>query len=1032
MRSLLQKAALGLLACFLVPGLALAQEQTVRGTVSDAETGEPLAGATVRVMDTNIGTAADAQGRYELEAPSGDATLVFSFVGYATREVPIEGRTVVDVALSPQQQQLEDVVVVGFGEKQAQEVTGSISSVSADEIEDAPVTSFEEALQGRTPGVQITNSSGKLGQGIRVRIRGNSSITGDNQPLYVIDGVPLDNTSFSTNDGATNPLAQLNPNDIESIDVLKDASATAIYGARGSNGVIQITTKTGASGGSQFTFNMERGWSGPTNTPEFLDAEEYVNYYLEAARNSSIVGEAFIRDYFDSISRGIDWRPAMDGNPIVDEDWQEKAFQDDPTSLKVNMSARGGDEATTFFISGLYSQQEGLLNRDTYDKISARANVDHSFTEAFRIGTRLNLNRVDNTRVSDDNSFGTPIQLVAQPPISPAFVPSTNVATNEDGYLTEYRPTDELNKQTLYFNNLLYNDNVRWNEVTYRAVGSTFLEYDALESLTLRSEFGLDLRTQNSDQYFNSETFQNVGTDQGLGVQTWDRIVNYNFDATAQYDDTFGEVHEVSGTGGLQLQSSTTNGADLTGEQFPNDSFTQLNSAGQLTAGGGYETGYRFLAGFARASYRYDDTYLLEASARYEGSSRFGIDNRYGFFPTFSAGWVLTEESFVPTGDVLSYLKVRGSIGLAGNAGIDNFAWQGLFGASSYAGRSGINPSQTPNPALQWEQTREINVGLDYELLNSRITGSIDAYQKTTNELLLDVNVPATTGFLTQTRNVGTVKNRGLEFLVQTQNLTGDFSWRSNFNISFNRNEATDLNGQVIRGGFVNQAREGEPIGVFYALEYAGVDPQDGDALFYVNEKDENGNVIDAEATTDNANEANRVVIGNPNPAFTGGFGNTFEYKGFELRTLFSFDYGSEIFAGGDEFKAANGRFRDNQHVSQLDAWSEPGDQTDVPEPRLFENNGAQESSRYLYDGSYLRLRNVTLSYNLSTRLAQRLSANSARIYVSGANLLTFTDYRWWDPEVNADYVTGNVGFGNEFYTAPQARSITGGIQFSF
>ncbi|MFO8098260.1 MAG: TonB-dependent receptor [Salinibacter sp.] len=1021
----------GFLLGLLVPGLVLAQDQTVSGTVTDESTGEPLPGATVQVDGSDRGTATDSEGAYEIRVSEGE-TLLFSFVGYESQEVAVEGRTTIDVALSSAQQELDEVVVVGFGEQEEQSVTGSISGISSDDIESAPVNSFEEALQGRTSGVQITNSSGKLGQGIRVRIRGNSSITGDNQPLYVIDGVPLDNQNLSTSDGATNPLAQLNPNDIESIEVLKDASATSIYGARGSNGVVLISTKTGASGGSEFSFSMERSWSGPTNKPDFLDAEEYVNYYLESARNSSIVGEDYVRGQFDQLSQGVDWRPAEEGNPIIDENWQDQAFQDNPTSLEVNMSARGGNDETTFFLSGLYSQQEGLLNNDTYDKISARANVDHSFTDRFRVGTRVNLNRVLNTRVSDDNSFGTPIQLVAQAPISPAYTPSTDVSTNDEGYLTEYQPTDQLNNQTLYFNNLLYNDNVRWNETTYRVVGSAFSELDLLETLTLRNEFGLDLRTQNSDQYYNSKVFQNVGTEQGLGIQTWDRIVNYNFDSYFEYDDTFQDVHAVSGTAGLQLQSSTTNGADVTGEIFPNDDFSQLNSAADITDAGGFETGYRFLAFFGRGNYNYDGRYLLEVSARYEGSSRFGDDSRYGFFPSVSGGWVLTEEDFLPDVSGVEYLKLRGSLGYTGNAEIGNFDSRGLFGASSYAGRSGIAPTQTPNPALQWEQTREFGLGLDYELIDQRVTGSIDYYQKTTTDLLLDVNVPSTTGFLEQTRNVGTVENWGMEFLVETQNVTGDFNWSSTFNLSFNRNEATDLNDQVIRGGFINQAREGEPIGVFYGLEYAGVDPEDGDALFYVNEKNEEGEVIDSETTTDNAGEANRVVIGDPNPKFTGGFGNTLEYNGLQLQVLFNFDYGSEIFGGGDEFKAANGRFLDNQHVSQLDAWEEPGDQTDIPEPRLFENNGAQESSRYVYDGSYLRLKNVTLSYNLPSRLAQQLSVNNARIYVAGTNLLTFTDYRWWDPEVNADFAAGNVGFGNEFYTAPQARRITGGIQLSF
>ncbi|MEF8797077.1 MAG: TonB-dependent receptor [Salinivenus sp.] len=1033
-------ALCGLLFALLGPGLSHAQEVTVSGTITDANTGETLPGATVSLQGSSRGTATNAEGEYELTVPS-DATLLVSFVGYASEEVPVEGRTTIDVALTPAEQQLEEVVVVGFGEQRQESVTGSISQVSSEDLESTEVTSFEEALQGRTPGVQITNSSGKLGQGIRVRIRGNSSVTGDNQPLFVVDGTPLNNSNLSDNGAPTNPLAQLNVDDIESIEVLKDASATAIYGARASNGVVLITTKQGASGGSEFSFSLKRGWRGPTGNVDMMNASEYVDYYLKAAENSNPLfptfdTESFIRNSFDGLAAGTDWTQAIGDNadPVVDTDWTEEPFADNPTSLEASLSARGGDETTTFYISGSYSETDGILFSNEYDKISGRANVTHTFSDRFEVGTRLSVNRVINQRVPNDNAFATPIQLIAQAPISPTRFPQTEgVPTNDQGLLTEYRPSDELFNQTLYFNNLLYKDNVRHEVSTFRTLGNAFGEYDLTSNLSLRGEFGLDLRTRNADRHWNSKVFQNVGTDQGIGRQVWDRIENYNVDAFFDYNNTFQESHNVTGTAGMQLQSSTTNSAAVEVESFPNDSFQQIDSGSDIVDAAGSETGFRFLAYFGRFNYNYEDRYFLQASGRYEGSSRFGEENRYGFFPAASAGWVLTEEDFFPSGDVLSRLKLRTSFGVTGNASIGNFPSLGLWGASTYAGRSGITPNQTPNPALQWEQTQEATVGLDYELFSSRVTGSVDYYYKTTDNLLLDLNVPATTGFLDQTRNVGEVRNTGLEFLVETQNVVGeDFRWSSNFNISFNRNEVTELRDQVLTGGFVNQAREGEPLGVFYALEYAGVDSENGDALYFVNERNDDGEIVDPDATTNDPNAANRVVIGSPQPDFTGGFGNTVSYGGFQLRFLFSFSYGGEIFDGGGEFKTANGRFRDNQHASQLDAWEEPGDQTDVPEARLFVANGVAESSRYLYDGSYIRLKNVNLSYNLPQQLLRDLSISRARIFVTGQNLLTFTDYRWWDPEANADAFSGNIGFGNEFYTAPQTRSVTGGVRFSF
>jgi len=1023
--------------CFFISPISQAQEVTVSGTVTNDETGEPLPGANVVVQGENRGTATGPNGQYEVEDVPSDGVLIFSFVGYNEKEIPVEGRSVIDVVLSPAEQQMEDLVVVGFGTKQDQDITGSISQVSAQDLENSQVTSFEEALQGRTPGANVTNSSGKVGEGVRVRIRGSSSLTGDNEPLYVIDGTPLDNQDLSVDGGPSNPLAQLNPNDIASIEVLKDASATAIYGARGSNGVVLISTKTGVEGGSQISFSLNRSWRGPTNKVEFLNASQYVDYYLESARNSSVVGEEFIRNWFDQVSRGLDWTQAIgeDATPVIDTDWQDQAFQNRSTGLEVSLSGRGGDENTTFYISGSYSQTDGLLIRNNLDRVSARVNVTHSFSDRFEMGTRFNLSRALNDRVAGDGSFSNPMQLVAQVPISPIYEPSTDVPTNSEGRLMEYKPTDEFNRSTVYLNSLIYKDNTRWQKTDNRVLGNAFSELSLLPGLTLRGEFGLDLRTSNTDRNWNSQVpgFENFD---GESEQAWSQVLNYNVDTYLEYSNTFKDIHSLSGTTGFQLQNSTTNSASVTAQKFPSTSFREIDNAANVIGGGGSETGYRFLAYFARANYNYDEMYLLELSGRYEGSSRFGTESRYGFFPAVSAGWVLTEESFMPSSDVLSRLKLRASAGITGNGGIGNHDWRGLWGSSNYAGQSGIRPSQTANPSLQWEQTQEFTVGLDYSIFGRRVRGSIDYYHKDTKSLLLDVNVPSTTGFLDETRNIGSVENAGIELLIETQNLKGNLSWSSSFNISFNRNEVTDVEGQVLTGGFqnVNQAREGEPIGVFYTREYAGVDPENGDALYYVNEKDEDGNIVNPDATTADPTKANRVTVGSAQPDFTGGFSNTVEYNNFRLEALLQFSYGAEIYDGGGVFKYANGRFRDNQHISQLNAWEEPGDQTDVPEARLFENNGAVESSRYLFDASYLRLKNVTLSYSLPTQLAQQASVNNARIFLTVQNVLTLTPYEWWDPEASTDYAEDNqgIGIGNEFYTAPQAQSVTGGIRFSF
>jgi TonB-linked SusC/RagA family outer membrane protein len=1035
-----------LLACFvfLLPLSAHAQERTVTGTVTSSEDDGPLPGASVVVVGTSTGTSTDAQGRYEIEVPSGDVTLRFSFVGFEPKEVSVGDRTEINVSLVPDYKQLDEVVVVGYGSQIQRDVTGTISQVETQDLENISVTSFEEALQGKAAGVFVENSSGKLGQGIKVQVRGVSSVSADNQPLYVIDGVPVTTQNLSSNEAATNPLADLNYNDIESIQILKDAASAAIYGARGSNGVVLIETKSGRAGKTTFSVNYQMSSSEPTNKVDFLNAEQYVNLYLEAAANSNRIDPSF--DYvafteanFDFFARGTDWRSAIDGNPVVDANWQDQAFQSS-WGTQVNASVNGGDEQTQFYLSGGYDDQSGIMFRDEFQRINGRVNVDHTFSDWLQVGGRLSIGQTINDRIPNDNQFSTPLQLIAQMPISPIFEPQAeDVPRNDDGFLTDYVPSDDLNANTLYFNNLLYGrGNARYQTKIYRSLANTYAEVQLLPSLRVRSEFGLDLLDQNEDEHYVAALDENTGGNDGLGINTWNRVINYNTNNFVNYNGTLADVHSLDATVGVSFQNSTTDETFTVGERFPNDSFGQIDSAADIVDGGANETSFRFLAYFARLNYKYNDRYLLTLSGRTEGSSRFGENNRYGFFPAASAGWILSEEDFLADSPV-SFLKLRGSVGLTGNAQISNFAPLGLFQAFRYSGASGIRPVQIPNPDLKWEQTTQYNLGVDYGFLNNRISGSVDVYLKKTNDLLLGVNVPGTTGFEQQLRNVGQMENRGIEFSITSTNVaTENFNWSTNVNFGANENEITDLDGQVIEGGFVNRAIEGEPLGVFFALEYAGVDPDNGDALYFVNEMDEDGNIVDPEATTNNPNAANRVVIGSPLPDFQGGVGNEFTYRGFDFNFFWQFVYGNQIYDGGGRFKSANAIFFDNQTTDQLDRWQESGDQTDVPEARLFIDNGQAPSSRYLYDGSYLRLKTVTLGYTLPESILGRFGIDRLRIYATGSNLLTFTDYKWWDPEVNADYLSdedgafGNLSLGNEFYSAPQARRITGGIQFSF
>jgi len=459
-----------------------------------------------------------------------------------------------------------------------------------------------------------------------------------------------------------------------------------------------------------------------------------------------------------------------------------------------------------------------------------------------------------------------------------------------------------------------------------------------------------------------------------------------------------------------------------------------IASAARKTDASSTQSDYRFASYFSRLNYKFNDKFLLGLSARIDGSSRFGADNRYGFFPAVSAGWVISEESFLKDVELISFMKLRASWGQTGNAEIGNFPQLGLFtGDAGYGALPGQRPSQLANPSLGWETTNQIDIGLDFGILRNRINGEIDYYEKNTTGLLLNVNVPGSTGFSTQTKNVGALTNKGFEFVLNTDNLVGQFKWRTSLNASTNNNKITDLQGQVIEGGLANMSRavEGQPLGTFFTVEYAGVDPENGDALFYKNTTGADGTVD--RSTTNRYNDAQRAVIGSPLPKWVAGVTNTFSYKGVELSVFLNGVFGNKLnFYGAGRFSSANGRFEDNQTANQLNAWTPENTDTNVPQARLFFNNGAQASSRFIEDGSFVRLRNVTLAYNLPKSIINKIKLNNVRLYVTGQNLLTFTKYSGWDPEVNADDIVSNIALGYDFYTTPQAKTFMGGLNISF
>lgn len=993
-------------------------QRTVTGKVTD-QAGEPLIGATIAVKNTKVGTITDINGAFSVQVADNNAVLSVNYTGYTSQEVAVGANTVLNVVLGENQNVIDEVVVIGYGKQIRSTLTGNIAKLTNENVKGMPVVSLEQAMQGQAAGVSVESVNGKVGAAARVRVRGVGSINAGTEPLFVIDGIPLAKDARNTYGAALNPLADINFNDIESIEVLKDASAKAIYGSRGSNGVVLITTKSGRSGRSQIELDMQYGFSKPTRKREFLNAKEFVELFTEAANNSDDLEGVpyddenswteFVKGRFSRYSGFNDsW---MDG--VDQTNWQDEAFQD-ASFYNAMLSMSGGTDKVRYYISANAGFNEGILVGNHLSKDGARMNLDFDATDKLRVGVNLSVSRTDTRTVSDDNAFSTPMQLVALAPITPK--------RDEAGELND-RPV------TTYYNGLIDVEDASRKVFSGRTLANVYGDYSFTENLALRVEGAANLYSVRDNARFGVRTDAGNASN-GFGESAFATATDYNTNAVLRWNKTF-DVHDLGFDVGTEYFQSTNTRTTVFGEQFPSDELKTLASAALITGGTSTEDAYSFLSYFGRARYNFDRKYLLNASARVDGSSRFGANQRYAFFPAFSAGWVASEESFLEDNNTLSFLKVRASWGQSGNADIGNFRALGLYAPGSYNGGSIFAPEQIANPDLTWEKSTELDFGIDWGLFNNRISGEIDYYIKTTNDLLQEVPIPATTGFRTQWRNIGELENRGWEFTVNSNNLVGDFKWTTSFNLALNKNKVVSLaDGQDIidDGGnrYLNVVKVGEAIGTFYGAEYAGVDPDNGDALYYVNE--EGG---DPNATTNDYNEANFVVLGSPLPDLIGGIGNTFAWKGLTLDVRFQGQYGNEIQRSGDVFMSCNACWFDNQTRDQLDRWQNPGDITDVPEARLGYSNGdVGRSSRYISDGSFLRLKNVTLAYDLPTKWFR--GVRSLRVYATATNLLTFTNYEGWDPEVTTDFLANNVTYGIDFYSAPQPKTIVGGIRIGF
>ncbi|MGV3502694.1 MAG: SusC/RagA family TonB-linked outer membrane protein [Adhaeribacter sp.] len=961
-------------------GMSQAAEVTVQGKVTD-ENGEGLPGVTVVLKGTNTGTATDFNGNFSLTVPDGNGTLVVSFVGYVTREVAINNQKNVNVTLVPDAKTLQEVVVIGYGTQEKKDITGSVAVVSAESFESRPNTQLGNLLQGQAAGVQVQSPSGKPSAGLSIRIRGTNSINAGSDPLYVVDGVPTTDTR------------SLNPADIESISVLKDASSAAIYGAQGANGVVLITTKRGKEGTPRFELSTYRGFSSVWNTLPVLNGEQY-------------------RDLMTELGFNTDW-----SRYTRNTDWQKEVFQRG-TSQNYQLSLAGKSNKTAYYLSGGWAQQEGAVRSAEMDRYSFKINLDQEVNSWLKLGTSLGFTRYHDVDVSDNsavNQGGVILGVLSTPPVIGIY--------NDNGTFTS-------NPFQNWENPISSTDAAIRGYKNNRLLGNVYGEVQLLEGLKYRSNFGLDYNSAMYDYFLNPFTTSYGIAMHGISRNNTDNNNYFIWDNTLSYDKQLGQ-HKIGALVGSVAQKFRWENASLERRGFSSGTIITPNAGSELIAATATKAEKTNAAVIGRVNYEFADRYLLTANFRADASSAFGPDKRWGYFPSFSTGWRLSEESFFPATDVVNDLKLRAGWGIVGNDQIGNYAYLGRVGAGANYPIGGVvlpgtYPASIENRKLKWEESEQTNIGLDLALLNSRIVFTADAYVKNTRDMLLNAPLPRSTGFNEAVQNIGQLRNKGLEFQVSSRNFVDEFTWNTDFNISFNRNKVIDVVGQeqffgdIASRGKVALVREGLPLGTFYGYVAGGVDPQTG-MLYYI---DRNG-----ESTFDPAPE-DRTIIGNANPDFLYGLTNTLSYKNFGLNLFLQGSQGNDVF-NATRIETEAMIDPKNQSTAVLNRWRQPGDITDIPKAVLSSTNNSRASSRFVEDGSYLRVKALTFSYDVPSALLSKARLQHLRLYVTGENLLTWTDYSGFDPEVNA-FGGSNTELGIDFGTYPQTRNLIFGLNLSF
>ncbi|MBF6628103.1 MAG: TonB-dependent receptor [Proteiniphilum sp.] len=992
--------------CSLFTLVLPAQERkTITGTITDTS-GETIIGASVFVKGTTLGTVSDIDGHFMLEV-ADDAVLTISYIGYLTQEISLEGRSTLQIVLQEDTQLLDEVVVVGYGVMRKMDLTGAVASVSGETLRDKPLASVGEALQGRAAGVQVI-SSGKPGDNVSFRIRGISTIN-NSEPLLVIDGVPTDLG-----------INALNMEDVESVDVLKDASATAIYGSRGANGVILITTRKGKSGDGTIAFSANWGVQSAANMPQMLNASQFASLHNEQIANYN---------HSVSPSSQLAQRPDF-ADPTLwssSTDWLDQLFQD-AWMKNYTLSYSGGSDKGSYYVSGGMLDQEGIVLNTSYRRYTVQFNSESKVRPWISFGHNLTLSHDEKKQGSYDIR-----NTMAALPTQPVY--------NEDG---SWSGPGEPAYQFGDIRNPIGTATLSKSATNgYNVLGNIYAEIKPADKLTFKSLGGIDFKFWDNNSFSPKYDWKPIPQPQSSLNESSNKSLTYLWDNTLTYLDTFADKHTVNAMIGSSAQNNTYNYMSAGVQGFLSDANNQLNNGLTDPTVGGSRNDWSMLSLIGRVNYNYDNKYLVTATVRRDGSSRFSEENRWGTFPSFSAAWRLSEEAFFERGGRVDDVKLRLGYGETGNqGGIDNYAYFTRLKTGQYVFNgtpvSTLYPLVMPNPDVQWESVKQFNIGADIALLGQRLNVTLDAYLKNTSDMLVPMSVPITTGYsdiYVPSINAGEVQNRGVELTLSSRNLTSAVKWDTDFNISYNQNEVMKMNDGIalFTGGDINMTKvqvstEGKPVNTFYGYvtnglfqteqevdDYAvqvsgGTAP--GDIRFL--DLDNNG-VINAD---------DRTYIGNPFPNWSFSMNNSLSYKDFDLQIFFQGIADADIYNANRIWQESMS-IPQNQTTKVLDRWRGEGTSNTVPRAVYSDPNmNVRHSDRFIEDGSYLRLKNLTLGYTLPAALAQKVQLSTARLYLSCQNLFTLINYSGFDPEVGA----GGVDMG----TYPVTRTVSLGVNIQF